>query len=215
MTYRWYLLRGKRSRASIVQPRTSGEIDPFDSFVIERVPLFAYVTGEYYSRGCPQGLCLSSLAEPELIRQLDGLVLSYVKTRRENEYARISKLYVHILESFFLHILVGSHSEHTPVAKPVSGEFYASQVFPEESESRVGVPNREDGELADWFKGTEDSTWFGAAHACKEKQLLNGWERSFLYNMGRYAADGRVPSAKQLVVAKEMLTRVTSLLKTV
>jgi len=68
-------------------------------------------------------------------------------------------------------------------------------------------------ELRTWFENVPVTEWFEVTHVCQERALLNGWKRSFLYNMGIIASKGDVASDKQLPVAKRLYDEVKAAMK--
>lgn len=59
-------------------------------------------------------------------------------------------------------------------------------------------------------QGTADS-WFALSKWAKERNFLEGWERSLAYSLGRLAARGAAPSDKQVVQGARIMARAREL----
>ena len=53
--------------------------------------------------------------------------------------------------------------------------------------------------------------WFGLSKWAKERGLLQGWERSIAYSLGKLAAQGKVPSPKQAIQGERIAERASGL----
>jgi hypothetical protein len=61
------------------------------------------------------------------------------------------------------------------------------------------------------LSGVAPETWFALAKWAKERGLLKSWERSLAFSLGKVAARGAAPSAKQAVHGERILARAVEL----
>jgi hypothetical protein len=59
--------------------------------------------------------------------------------------------------------------------------------------------------------GVTAERWFALSKWAKERALLQGWERSLAYSLGRRVAGGLTPSDKQAVQGERILARAVEL----
>ncbi len=62
-----------------------------------------------------------------------------------------------------------------------------------------------------WATSIGPEIWFGLAHWAKKNAVLQPWERSLAYSMGRLASHGRQPSVKQARQARRIHSEAASL----
>ncbi len=59
----------------------------------------------------------------------------------------------------------------------------------------------------EWFRSIAAETWFALAHETKENKRLTGWERAFVFNMGKLSGRASIPTEKQLAVAWKLYNK--------
>ena len=85
----------------------SEKMDCFDCFIKDRVPLFSFLTDQYYERGKCSELQLRKLADDKILPHLDEHVARFVQTEDAADYEQVKILYIWMLEAHILKLTSG------------------------------------------------------------------------------------------------------------
>ena len=84
----------------------SDKIDPFDSFIMDKISFFVFVISEFYKNQKPNSLRLSQMADEKLLNHLDEAIVDYIESNEDKKLMNVKEVHIYILETSILKLVL-------------------------------------------------------------------------------------------------------------